>query len=75
MTVPRTAGLGFPAPVFTGGQQFDAKSATASDVYSISPTIINEFRARLPPKSTLLCSAGYSPPGRPDVYPNLIIEH
>jgi hypothetical protein len=64
----------FPLPVFTGGQQFDAKSATASDVYSISPTIINEFRAGYRRSQFAFAVPDIAPPGSLDVYPNLIIE-
>src|SRR5258708_875156 len=64
----------FPLPVFTGGQQFDAKSATASDVYSISPTIINEFRAGYRRSQLSFAVPDIAPPGSLDVYPNLIIE-
>jgi Carboxypeptidase regulatory-like domain/TonB dependent receptor-like, beta-barrel len=64
----------FPLPVFTGGQEFDAKSATASDVYSISPTIINEFRAGYRRSQFAFAVPDIAPPGSLDVYPNLIIE-
>jgi hypothetical protein len=64
----------FPLPVFTGGQQFDAKSATASDVYSISPTIINEFRAGYRRSQLAFAVPDIAPPGSLNVYPNLIIE-
>jgi len=63
----------FPLPVFTGVQQFDAKSATVSDVYSISPTIINEFRAGYRRSQFATGVPNIAPPGNLDVYPNLII--
>jgi hypothetical protein len=64
----------FPLPVFTGGQQFDAKSATISDVYSIRPNIINEFRAGYRRSQLATGVPNIPPPGNLDVYPNLIIE-
>jgi hypothetical protein len=64
----------FPLPVFTGGQQFDAKSAMVSEVYSISPTIINEFRAGYRRSQLATGVPDIAPPGNLDVYPNLIIE-
>jgi hypothetical protein len=64
----------FPLPVFTGGQQFDAKSATISDVYSISPTIVNEFRAGYRRSQLAFAVPNIAPPASLDVYPNLIIE-
>jgi hypothetical protein len=64
----------FPLPVFTGAQQFDAKSAMVSDVYSIRPNIINEFRAGYRRSQLATGVPNISPPGSLDVYPNLIIE-
>jgi len=64
----------FPLSIFTGAQQFDAKSATISDVYSIRPNIINEFRAGYRRSQLVTGVPVISPPGGLDVYPNLIIE-
>jgi hypothetical protein len=64
----------FPLPVFTGAQEFDAKSATISDVYAIRPNIINEFRAGYRRSRLATGVPAIAPPGSLDVYPNLIIE-
>lgn len=64
----------FPLPVFTGAQQFDAKSVTISDVYSIRPNIINEFRFGYRRSQLATAVPTIAPPGSLDVYPNLIIE-
>jgi hypothetical protein len=64
----------FPLPVFTGGQQFDAKSAMVSDVYSIRPNIVNEFRFGYRRSQLATTVPTVPPPGSLDVYPNLIIE-
>jgi Carboxypeptidase regulatory-like domain len=64
----------FPLSVFTGGQQFDAKSATISDAYSIRPNIVNEFRFGYRRSQLATTVPTVPPPGSLDVYPNLIIE-
>jgi hypothetical protein len=64
----------FPLTVFTGAQQFDAKSATVSDVYSIRPNIVNEFRFGYRRSQLATAVPTIAPPGSLDVYPNLIIE-
>src|SRR4029077_11352877 len=64
----------FPLSVFTGGQQFDAKSATISDAYSIRPNIVNEFRFGYRRSQLATTVPAVVPPGSLDVYPNLIIE-
>jgi hypothetical protein len=64
----------FPLPVFTGAQQFDAKSVTVSDAYSIRPNIVNEFRFGYRRSQLATRVPTIAPPGSLDVYPNLIIE-
>jgi len=64
----------FPLPVFTGAQQFDAKSVTLSDAYSIRPNIVNEFRFGYRRSQLAFSVPTVAPPGGLDIYPNLIIE-
>jgi hypothetical protein len=64
----------FPLPMFTGAQQFDAKSATLSDAYTIRPNIVNEFRFGYRRSQLATTVPAIAPPGNLDVYPNFVIE-
>jgi hypothetical protein len=61
----------FPIPVFTGALGFDNRSVTFSDVYTITPHVVNEFRTGY--RRTVgpnLIVPTLTPPGKLDVYPN-----
>lgn len=65
----------FPVPAFTGFQAVDARSLTAADVFSISPRLVNEFRAGYRRFVLALTVPDLPHPGGMDVFPNFnIIE-
>ncbi len=72
LRLPLTAAVTVPA--FTGFEGFDNRSVTFSDVYSITPFVVNEFRTGY--RRTVgpnLAGPSLKPPGNLDVYPNFVI--
>lgn len=64
----------FPLPSFTGSQAFDARSLTVSEVFLISPQVVNELRAGYRRSILALTVPSLKLPGGLDVFPNFIIE-
>ncbi len=64
----------FPLPKFTSSSNTDYRSVTFADVFSISPQLVNEFRAGYRRLAFGLAVPDLPKPGGLDVFPNFIIE-
>ena len=64
----------FPLPAFTSALEFDNRSFTFADVASISPRMVNEFRAGYRRSLFAIAIPTLPKPGGLDVFPNFIIE-
>jgi hypothetical protein len=60
-------------PSFTGSQFAHYRSVTFSDVYAITPHVVNEFRAGYRRQVNGFAPPPLTPPGPLDVFPNFLI--
>jgi hypothetical protein len=63
-----------PLPIFTGSQLFDVTSYLAADVWTLTPNLVNEFRAGYRRTLSGFGAPNLTPPGTLDVYPNFILS-
>ncbi len=64
----------FPLPRFLGTTVFDARSVTFADVFTITPTVVNEFRAGFRRSNGIFTVPDLTPPGGLDVFPNFEVD-
>ena len=64
----------FPLPTFMGTYLGDARSVTFADAFSISPQVINEFRAGYRRSNGVWDVPSLAPPAGLDIFPNFEID-
>jgi Carboxypeptidase regulatory-like domain/TonB dependent receptor-like, beta-barrel len=65
----------FPLPLFSGTYQGGDHSATLSHVFTVSPTIVNEFRVGFRHNIGLWTIPDLTPPAGLDAFPNLEVDN